>query len=90
MTDQIVRKVFPFCNILGQERKGGNKVRSTCEKKVSRPNPVILGKLSPVAVVCFRSWKSLFSGHHLVCMSSQGLVLPLDVTHGSKSLFLGV
>lgn len=63
--DRSNRKVFPFCNGLGDvdksiafPRKGENKVRNKSKKRVYRPGLVILGKLSPLAVVCFSSWKS--------------------------------
>ena len=34
--------------------------------KVDRPGLVILGKLSPSALICFNSWRSLFSGLHVL------------------------
>jgi len=34
-------------------------------------------------VICFSSRKSILSGHHMICRSSQGLVLSLGVSHES-------
>ena len=41
-------------------------------------------------VICFSLGKSLFSGHQMMCRSSQDLALALGVSPESKSLFLGV
>lgn len=70
-----------------QEREGEDKARSNSRGKMYRLG--ILGKLFPSSIIHFNSWKSLPLGHQLGCRSSWGLVLSLDVTHGSKSLFLG-
>ena len=85
VTDPAVRKVTPFCKGLGNvdirafsflER--AKKVRTTKGKKVYVSGPIILGKLFPSAAICFISWKSLFSGHQMVCRSRQGLVFICD------------
>lgn len=49
------------------KRKRKNKVRSCGRQNVCRPGLVILGSLSLSAAICFPSWKSLLSGHQIVC-----------------------
>lgn len=85
MTNPTIREVPPFCSswemqvralsVHGRERK-------------NEPGPVILGKWS-LSDVCFNFWK-LLSGHQVVCRSSLRLVLSLDVTCESRSLFLEI
>lgn len=48
------------------------------------------GKAVSLDVLCFNSGKTLLSGQQMPCMSSQGLVLSLHVSRGSRNLFLGV
>lgn len=83
VADLTFRKVSPFCKRLGQEKEGGNKVRSNSKDCVNRTGLASLRKLPPSAVIYFYSRKSLLSGHQLACRSTQGLVLSLDATHGS-------
>lgn len=51
----------------------------------NRPDPEISSD-----VVCSGAGKSGFSGHQMVCRSSQAVVLSLEGSHGSRSLFSGV
>lgn len=78
-----VREVSPFAVDWGRQTRALSFQER--EKKLRRPDAVILEKLSPSGVVCFSSWKSLFSGHQLGHRSRQALMLPLDMICYSKS-----
>lgn len=91
MANLTIGAVSPFYMGLANaynEREIEERVKMSKGKKVYRPWLVILGKLSPSAAICFNSWKSLLSGHQLMCRPSWGLVRSLDVTHGSKGYSL--
>lgn len=36
-----------------RDREGNNKVRKGRKERIYRPDPIVLGKLSALAVVCF-------------------------------------
>lgn len=89
MKDPTIRTVCPFAvdwEMLIRVSSFYEREKVNSRKKgYYGPGPVILGNLLSASVL-----KIFISGNHLVCRSSQGLVLFLGVTHESKSLFLGV
>lgn len=46
-----IEKFSHFCNRLVQAREGGIKIKSNSDKGYTKPDLIILGKLSPLAVV---------------------------------------
>lgn len=88
------KKRFPLSQGFGNCEQGNvlstkQIVEANSEEKVDRPGLDILGKLSHQMLSAASIVGNLYF-HQMVCRSNQSLVLSLDGSQESKSLFLGV